>query len=535
MNQRTVPPFDLTTQPWLPTVDLAGQVTEVGLERLILDAHELRRVSAETPPMTAALYRLLLALVHRVYGPVDEQDWARLWRAPRFEPEPLRSYLRKWRGRFDLFDSTQPFLQCPALASLPPATPAKLVPHRAVGNNVTLFDHTIAGQNDPLTPADAARWLVTAHAFDPGGMKTPFEKDKSSERAPCNYLGVVLVEGANLKDTLLLNALQYRPNHELPPMTTPHDRPVWEDDDAPSPRPGKRAPRGWTDLLTWPSRRVLLTPRLVGDDVLVTGVILAPGVRLDGYSVDVEKMAAFRRPTGPNGKPQRDAPLQPVRLHPLRGVWRHSVELLLTDVWEEGRNRVRPRTLEQLAERAEHGIIPDSAIYTLRVFGQQLDKNASVVTAWMEEEVPAPVALLRASDPVLGALIGSAITLADETGAALRHMQRNYTQDMRAEPTSALDLSYWPRLRAPFTTFLVDLARAKLHQRPETDAVEVWATTVSTLARTAAERWTERAPGGERDVFTVAKHHGRFLGRLTTLNSTFRADAAKYISREEVA
>lgn len=485
--------------------------------------------------MTAALYRLLLALVHRVYGPADEEGWARLWRAPRFAPEPLRTYLQKWRGRFDLFNPTRPFLQCPALAALQPSTPAKLVPHRAVGNNVTLFDHSIAGEEHTLSPAEAARWLVTTHAFDTGGTKTPFEKDKSSERAPCNYLGVVLVEGATLKETLLLNALHYRPDDESPPMTTPHDHPAWEDDDAPSPRPDKRTPRGWTDLLTWPSRRVLLSPRQIIDDVMVAGVILTPGTRLTGYPVDEEKMAAFRRPSGPNGKPKRDAPLLPVRLHPLRGVWRHSVELLLTDVWEEGRNRLRPRTLEQLAELAEHGIISDSAVYTLRVFGQQLDKNASIVQASMEEVVPAPVALLRASDPVLGALLGSAVALADDIGAALRHMQHDYLKDMRAEPSSALDLAYWPRLRAPFATLLVDLADAKLHGRPETEAIEAWEAGISAIARKAAERWTERAPGGERDVFTVAKQHGRFLVRLTNLIRTFHADAAKYISREDAA
>jgi CRISPR system Cascade subunit CasA len=535
VNQRAVPPFDLTSQAWIPVTDPSGRPREVGLEQLFLEAHAIRRVAGETPPLTAALYRLLLALLHRVYGPADEQDWARMWHAPELDHGQLSDYLGNWRGRFDLFDPTRPFLQCPALASLPPSTPAKLLPHRAVGNNVTLFDHTIAGQEHRLSPAEAARWLVNAHAFDPGGMKTPFEKDKSSERAPCNYFGVVLVEGTNLKETLLLNALQYRPDDELPPMTTPHDRPAWEDDEAPSPRPDKRIPRGWTDLLTWPSRRVLLSPRRIGDQVLVTGAVITPGVRLDSYPVDEEKMAAFRRPSSPNGKPKRDAPLLPIRLHPLRGVWRHSVELLLTDVWEEGRTRIRPRTLEQLAELADHKIVPETATYTLRVFGQQLDKNASVVEAWMEEEVPAPVALLRATDPVLGALIGSAVALADDIGAALRHMQRDYLTDMRAEPTSALDLAYWPQLRVPFTTLLTALAEAKLHARPETDAMKAWERRVSAIARTAAERWAERAPSGERDVFTAAKHHGRFLGRLTTLVNTFHADAAKYISREQAA
>jgi CRISPR system Cascade subunit CasA len=527
--------FDLITRPWIPVVDLHGQRYDVGLRQLVLDAQDIRRVTGDTPPMTAALHRLLIAFLHRVYGPSNEQEWARLWRSPQLPATPLRRYVADHKDRFDLFHPKLPFLQCPALASLPASTPAKLVPHRAVGNNVTLFDHTVAGDEIPLSPAEAARWLVTAHAFDPGGMKTPFEKDKSSERAPCNHFGVVLVEGENLKETLLLNTLRYRPDDEVPPMTTPVDHPAWEELVSPSPRPDKRTPRGWTDLLTWPSRRILLSPRQVGEELTVDGVMVTPGVRLDGHAVDEEKMAAFRQPLGPNGKPKRDAPLLAVRLHPLRGVWRHSVELLLTDVWEEGRSRLRPRTLEQLAELTEHGLLPESAIYTLRVFGQQLDKNASVVEAWMEEEVPAPVALLRATDQTLGALIGSAIAFADDAAAALRYMEREYLKDMRAEPTSTLDLAYWPRLHTPFATFLVSVANAKLATQPETPAVEAWAKHVATIAREAAERWAERAPSGVRDVFTIGKHHGRFLGRLTALVRTFNADAAKYITREEAA
>lgn len=527
--------FDLLTQPWIPIVNVHGEPDEVGLEALLRDAHRIRRIAGDTPSMTAALHRLVLALMHRAYGPATEQDWARLWTSDGLPAKPLRAYLADRRDRFDLFHPTRPFLQCPALTTLAPSTPAKLVPHRAVGNNVTLFDHTRAGDEIRLTAAEAARWLVTAHAFDPGGMKTPFEKDKSSERAPCNHFGVVLVEGTHLKETLLLNMLLYQPDDELPPMTTSADHPAWEAAEPPSPLPDARISRGWTDLLTWPSRRVLLVPRLGAEGVEVTGVVVTPGVRLTRDLVDGEKMAAFRKPTGPNGKPKRDAPMLPVRLHPLRGVWRHAVELLLTDVWDEGRTRLRPRTLEQIAELAEHHVISESAIYTLRVFGQQLDKNASVVEAWMEDVVPAPVALLRATDPTLGALIGSAITLADNIGAALRHMERDYLRDMRAEPSSTLDLAYWPRLHAPFTTLLVALAKATTAGVPETDAVNAWAAAVSRIGREAAERWADRAPSGERDVFAVGKHYGRFLGRLTTVQREFHAEAAKYISREDAA
>src|SRR5262249_51490922 len=143
-------------------IDLDGVRREVGLAYAILGAHRLRRISAEAPPMTAALYRLVLAVLHRAYAPADNPAWSELWDKPRLEFAPLRRYLQPLRDRFDLLHPTRPFLQCPALAAKPPSSAAKLVPFRASGNNVTLFDHTTDSDSVRLSLAEAARWLIAA-------------------------------------------------------------------------------------------------------------------------------------------------------------------------------------------------------------------------------------------------------------------------------------------------------------------------------------------------------------------------------------
>jgi CRISPR system Cascade subunit CasA len=527
--------FDLLTQPWIPAVGLDGKVMLVGLEDLILHAHNLRRIAAEAPTMTAALYRLVLAFLHRVYGPESEQAWGALWSAGQLPPDPVRRYVGLYRDCFDLFHPQRPFMQCVGLAAVAPSTPAKLVPYRAVGNNVTLFDHTTSADRVVLSQPEAARWLVTSQAFDPGGMKTPYQKDKSSERAPCNLLGVVLVEGGNLKETLLLNALVYLPDYEKPTMTTPGDRPVWEDRDGPSPVPGKRSAHGWTDLLTWPSRRILVSPGRKDGTTVVDGVVITPGTRLVASLPDEEVMAAFRRPRDTKGRPKRDAPMLPVRLRPGRGIWRHSVELLMTSLREEQKSRQRPRALDQIAELAEHGHFPGNTVYTLRVFGQQLDAKASVVEAWLEDTVPAPVALLRARDESLGALIGCAITLADEAGSALRALQADYRRELRAEPASDIDLSYWPRLSAPFGTFLVSLGHARVDGRSERPAAEEWARKATSIARSVADRWVAGSPTEARQMVLLGKHHGRFLIRLAAAERGFQAEIDIYATGQEDA
>ncbi|WP_329791949.1 type I-E CRISPR-associated protein Cse1/CasA [Lentzea sp. DG1S-22] len=534
--------FDLRTRPWLPVVDLDGRHEFVSLARLVLSAHRIRRLVGETSSMSAALHRLVLALLHRVYGPASDVAWTELWEAPRLPFTPLATYLRDKGNRFDLFDSERPFMQCPGLARLVPATAAKLVPYRSVGNNVTLFDKTIATDEVVLTPAEAARWLVTAQAFDPGGTKTPFEKDRSSERAPCASLGVVLVEGSTLKETLLLNSLIYRPDHEKPSPSTVDDCPVWEQSNSPRPMPDKRVTRGWTDLLTWPARRILLSSRYTVDDLVVDGVTVTPGTRLQAGLADVEMMAAFRKPTDQKAKAKLDAPMLPVRLHPVRGVWRHSVELLMTNLWEEGKTRQRPRTLEQISDLAEHGHIPADAVYTLRVFDQKLDPKATVVETWLEEVVPVPVALLRAKDETLGALLGCAIAYADNVGAALRHMQRNYRtekqgnrENKRLTPTWSLDVEYWPKLTRPFATFLVQVARAHDVGHSAADATTTWQKQVATIALRATDHWAESSPAEGHDLIVLGKHHGQFLGRLSELTRIFHAEAAAYITTKGAA
>ncbi|WP_158624186.1 type I-E CRISPR-associated protein Cse1/CasA [Micromonospora sp. HM5-17] len=524
--------FDLVTEPWVPVVRGNGAIVDVGLRQLFMEAHDIRRITGETPTMSAALYRLVLAMFHRSYGPDSDSVWAELWSARELPPDPLDRYLERYGDRFDLFHPTVPFLQCPGLAELTPSTPGKLVPHRAVGNNVTLFDHTTSSDAVRLTPAEAARWLVTTLAFDPGGMKTPFVKDKSSERAPCNDFGVVVVEGGDLKQTLLLNAVVYRPDAEQPRMTGQQDAPAWERE-PPSPHPGKRTARGWTDLLTWPSRRILLRADDIDGATMVTGVTLTPGDRLDVALPDEELMAAYRRPADRAGRARRDAPMLPVKLHPVRGVWRHSVELLITDPWQEDRHRQRPRALDHVANLAERGHISSETVYTLRVFGQQLDSKASVVEAWLEESVPAPVALLRARDDRLGGLIGAAIDYADEVGSALRSLQADFRRDMRAEPGGRIELSYWPRLSRPFATFLKGLNEDRVAGRSEAATARTWQAAVSRIARSVADAWLAGSAAEARAMLTLGRHQRNFQMRLGKASDAFLRQIITYTDREE--
>ncbi|MEU9406620.1 type I-E CRISPR-associated protein Cse1/CasA [Streptomyces sp. NPDC048281] len=543
--------FNLLTEAWLPAVRVDGARQEISLAQALGEAAAYRRLAGSTPTMTAALHRLLLAVAHRVYQPLDAARWAQLWQAKADGGLPgaeLAAYQEKWHSRFDLFDPQTPFFQCPALDNTPGST-AKLVAGWATGSNRTLFDHTTADQRPLLSAAQAARWLVTVQAYDTSGTKQPYRKERTAEGGLGNRFGCVLVEGASLHETLLLNMQRYQPDHELPARTTGRDRPVWEADQPPDPEPDARTPLGWTDLLTWPSRRILLSTTTSSGTTEVNGVVLTPGTRLEGDLVEWEAMAAYRRPWLKGGK-QGD--LRSVTLDELRGVWRHSQELLLAsdkrwwNSWRASRHvkgplpaqepeRRRPAALDHIAELVEDGYIPEDTVYTLRVFGQQLGDQGGDTYAWYEEAVPAPVALMRADSARIGYIIGYAVSLANDLGEQLKLMERQYAADFHRElskeqekKSSELEILYWPQLAQPFAAFLRELGQALLHGTNETEPAERWGQAVSDLADKTAWQRLQGAPRRDRLLLTASAHFDDFQLARHKLQNIFRGGLARY-------
>ncbi|GAA4618674.1 type I-E CRISPR-associated protein Cse1/CasA [Saccharopolyspora hordei] len=512
----TTPSFDLTTERWIPVIRCDGRPDTVSLRDVFLQAHELRWLAAEAASMTAALHRLLLAVLHRaVGGPTTSERWRELWTAPALPADQVHHYLDAHADEFDLFDAQRPFLQCPELGKLEARSAAQLVHFRSAGSNGTLFDQTTAADTLILSPGEAARWLVTVQSYDPGGTKTAFTKTKTSQAGLCNRFGVVLVEGSTLKETLLLNTCLYDPANDLPWSSAHEDRPAWEAA-PPGPEPSERLPYGWLDLLTWPTRRVLLRP--TGDGTAVDGVAITPGTALKGDELyRAELMAAFEHRAS---KKKDDAgSWNPVRLHELRGVWRHAREMLLVD--DEQRHQ-RPRVLDHVAEQVEEGTLPRDAVFTIRVFGQQLDDSGGgSVYTWLEEQVPAPAALLNARNPEIGGVLGSCVALADELGDALLRLAENCRAAFRAEHEAkekrnakhnfGLTQDYWPHLPAPFAELLLDLGRAvNVGTSPKASVLE-WKHITCDIARRAAGRLvTQLQERQGRHLYEFAGAHEEF-------------------------
>lgn len=474
----TVPhSFDLVSRPWLPAQRLDGTSVELSLAEVFAQAHDLRRLVGDLPTQEFALLRLLLAILYDATdGPRELEDWEELWHAKDAEAfAAVPGYLDRYRDRFDLLHAQRPFFQVAGLrtAKNEVASLKRLVAD--VPNGEPFFAMRRPGV-ERLDFAEAARWLVHAHAFDVSGIKSGMEGDdraKGGKVYPqgigwAGWLGGVFAEGRTLRETLLLNLVPT--DEELLTVDPVADIPVWRRDVAPGPGvwegdPSVARPAGPRDLYTWQSRRVLLHRE--GD--AVTGVALGYGDPLTPYNRGKsEPMTGWRRSRAQEKKQGR-APVYLPRQHdPSRAAWRGLASLLHarqapTDPTGRGTPESRPpgvvRWLAMLSSETED-VLAETSLVRTRLVGAVYGTQQSVVDEVVDDGITMPVVLLHEDHPLFGVAAVDAVADAEQAVSALGHLAANLARAAGSEPgpasETARDLGFGA-LDGPFRTWLREL------------------------------------------------------------------------------
>ncbi|MCL4466184.1 MAG: type I-E CRISPR-associated protein Cse1/CasA [Chloroflexi bacterium] len=401
--------FNLIDEKWIPCLLPGGRREEYGIRDALLKAAKISEISDHSPLVTAALHRLLLAILHTVFGPRSVDEWAALWHRG-WDERRLMSYLDDERvhERFDLFHPQRPFCQVAGVSSRGASPATRLARELASpANAVLLFDH---GGKDVLTAAEAARCLLAYQSYAPGGSQSRESAEFSSAKAaPLVNAALLLVKGSDLRRTLLLNLHWYCPDEAEPFSGAGADRPAWEA--AAPPGDVVRAPLGYLDLLTWQSRRVRLLPEAgEGGQAVVSRAIILRGEQFEkGFSLhEKETMVAFKKnvKAGPGADPWPAVALQPER-----ALWRDSLSLL-ESVAEQ---RSRPKMLDWLRYLVAEGHLAIADTLPLEVFGCVPDQ-ANVVL-WRHERLPVPTSYL--SNPALVALLRESLQMAAGAASAL--------------------------------------------------------------------------------------------------------------------
>jgi CRISPR system Cascade subunit CasA len=402
--------FNLLDRPWIPCQDAQGAVSPSSIRNTLARAHQFRAITHESPLVGVSVLRLLLAILHRVYGPRDPAAWAALWTAPSFDMVPLDSYFQKWSARFDLFHPNRPFYQDASIPASVAVPVSKLVHSSASGNNPTLFDHSFDADGATLPAPEAALQLLVQQVFAVGGLVTEDRSipgSKSAEAAPTLKAILCAVAGHNLFETLLLNLRRYDPLREIP-FGNSGDIPAWESSHPAQVR--QRPPAGWLDLLTWQSRRILLCPAGDSDAPVVTRVVVMKGEHiLPAFSLaGRDSMIGWHRLADP--RPGAD-PWIPVSIREGKAIWRDAHTLF----GEFAEHSSRPPILNWLGELADV-VLQEDRRYVLDVAG--LCSDRAKLFSWHAEHLPLPASFL--TRPALCAQIQLAIEHAEGGETTLR-------------------------------------------------------------------------------------------------------------------
>lgn len=454
--------FDLLEEPWIPCRMSSGSSEELGIAPALRRAHEVAELFDPSPLVTAALHRLLLALVQAAYGPANPGAWRAHWRRGSFDPAPLEQYFEQHRAGFDLFGPERPFFQVPPDADAKEHPAVLLAQERATGNNATLFDHTTRESARPLTAAEAARYLVALQSYAlGGGVSKPFNLSDG----PLARGFSVLVQGGSLFETLMLNL-----GAGLELLAGAAGQPAWEWTKPRVPDRGGTRPTGFADYMTWQSRRVLLV-RDSADPRRVAGCRVQQNLSLPRDGTVLDPFKCYRL--------DKDRGAVPRAFSEHRALWRDSTALfqLSDDSWK------RPEVFNWLARMTDD--VADR--YTLSAYGVATAPNkAASVVLWRHERLPLPLSYLRDQDLV--AALGQELNRAEAVGHLLepgseavklpngktarfprpaqilgetlaKTSERQPTPEVVRQVLDRLQLTrgYWSRLETPFRRLLVDL------------------------------------------------------------------------------
>jgi CRISPR system Cascade subunit CasA len=460
--------FNLIDEPWIPCIDLKGEKVEYGILDTLLRAHNLREIHDDSPLVTVAIHRLLLAILYRVFeGPSDTNQWKGLYQYGSFSRDgALNNYFGKWHHRFFLFDESCPFMQVGKLdlnkykingAVKEYNTDALMRLAKEAPNKKgrVLFDHQMATELLDYEPNEIARMLISAQSYAGTGIARSGKVGKQKiEPKPCRFApcvkGICLwLQGNNLFQTLLVNL--------IPSQFIANDLPPWEEHDI-----VQAAVLSWRKEVkfTGPVQRFAPQSRLIRIINRHT-MFFTNGLRTTtDTDIDDPMKTYYREPV--------TKAYQPLEMSKDKASWRDAHTL-----FSLGASNVKTAaSLNFFAQLEKGGVLDGGAGFRANVVG--LATKQDKVLLWRHERLPVPVELLNNDSLVerLRTLVEEAESLNSELckraymiarfyllpGADQRQLSKHEKEEVRkiAEVIDPCPV-YWLRLENYFLSLLENL------------------------------------------------------------------------------
>lgn len=529
--------WNLLDEAWIDVVDHQGVESRVSIRTLLRDASNYRVLAAPLGTVNFAVLRVLLAILYRSW---DSRKWRNLdsaldhwqekWDQETLLDDDVSDYLATWQDRFNLRDAEHPFLQVAGLHTAKNEWKSLDILFPDVGDAGDLY--TMRSGLTEVDAAEAAQMLVHCMAFDFSGIKSGAVGDdrvKGGKGYPigigwCGWLGGTVLEGKDLRETLLLNYLPYREEAGT------DDLPLWEIDDIGSglrdnaryriDPPAETGTTGQVELLTWPQRRILL--KWGGDTV--TGVLVTNGDPV-GYTTknSVETMTPWRF-SDPQTKKAKQLRYMPQTLDAGRTMWRSLGGILpnsavpKADIKVDGAKiqvdkAIPAASVHWAGQLVGEGILAEDQDIRIRMVSMEYGPQQSSFTGVVEDAITVRSPMLALDNERLRATARRAVEFTDGAADALWKFAKNIAFAVSGNrdeaDTDKIQSEFYTRVDTGFRAWLRQLG-------PDTDREAVladWARRVRSTATGLADDlltaqgpavWSGRWDGTRRITGAVA-------------------------------
>lgn len=522
--------FNLMSQPWIKALSVEGEEVELSIRELFEQSHTLKQLANESPTVDFAITRILLAIMYRSCLPEESSDpleqWQDMWNSHGFPHQAIAHYLDTWESRFDLFDQERPFMQVADLMTVAED------PWKNISTIVSdwpkdgaLFKRKVFG--DSISCAEAARWLIHCHAYDPAGIKGAAIGDPREKKGKVfgtlvgwgGWLGGHTIHGETLAHTLLLNLV-------VDIEVDPSDIPIWEDKlplTQMERSPMEAGPFGPISLMTWPARRI----RLLHDQGRVSKVMLCSGDNAPHTALHGKELMTGWRYSEPQTKKAKRVVYMPQTLNPDRALWR-GLETLLHDQnfsvshgkFGDYRNSLPSGVVRWVTELVDAEILPPTFALDLRVVSVEWGSQMSVIDTVVVDSLTFPALLASVSGDAHRKAACDAVEETDKATFALRQLAKNIVFAGGGDPEHAGDKDvaeaysvFDAKFRSWLLTFNQDQSPGELLQAWREIARKVLAEIALDIVKAApASAWK----GREKDshVVSVGQAEAWFKNKL---------------------
>jgi CRISPR system Cascade subunit CasA len=468
--------FNLLDEPWIPYVDLNGVGKIAGLRECLKEAHKIKAIAHSNPLIEISIYRLLLAILHRNFGPSSKNEWKRLYDLEKWDYSIISLYFNKWNKKFDLFgenDDRFYQIQSDIVGDKKKTTSISKIDHTyASGNNASLFDHSWDHMEKKLSFAQVARLLIAYQNYAlGGGVSKPY----NYSHGPLVTGFVSFLKGKNLFDTLMLNMVIYNESSPFDQEIS-EDKPFWERSldekkDLDEDKSG-RYPIGYLDYLTFQSRRIWLIPEEKNGEFYISHFYQRQGEKIIiDWDLAPFKVYSKREKGEFKGK------YLPINLQANKQVWRDLDTLISLNDKQD--RYLSPFVLKNISSLIERDIIPYSSRYNIELYGIIRDpKKAAKIISFHHSCIPLPLILLKTEfnkqyintiklyiekiEKILKVLSEYVFNSSKEylfpnTEGIPNKNQKEQIEKIIAN--SQIKIKYYGSLEIPFTQFLDDLSK----------------------------------------------------------------------------